>query len=168
MGLITAILDCLTGGADQHDEPIKEKGYAKYTDTETRSTQAIATDVMNALLSAEKKGRDLERTLQNIVGEYGWTENIAKAILDALEKVLKNAAPMAQAMKDAFDKATSAAVDFAREHPVYCTIIALGILVILAPWVIEALGFGELGPIEGKCGFHRRTENGEVVLTPGT
>ena len=59
---------------------------------------------------------------------------------------------MAQAMKDAFEKATSAAVGFARDHPVYCTIIALGILVILAPWVIEALGFGELGPIEGTCG----------------
>src|SRR5438552_2890561 len=115
MGLITAILDCLTGGADQHDEPINEKGYAEYTDTETRSAQDIATDVVNALLSAEKKDRDLERTLQNIVGEYGWTENIAKAILNALEAVIKQAAPMARAMKDAFEKATSAAVGFAHD-----------------------------------------------------
>jgi hypothetical protein len=38
---------------------------------------------------------------------------------------------------------------FAKGHPVLCTSVALGILVILAPFVIKALGFGELGPIEG-------------------
>jgi hypothetical protein len=79
-----------------------------------------------------------------------WTENIAKAILGGLETALKNGAPMGQAMKDAFDKATGAAVQFVKNHPIICTLVALGILVILAPWAIEALGFGELGPIEGE------------------
>jgi hypothetical protein len=53
-------------------------------------------------------------------------------------------------MKDAFEKATGAAIEFAKEHPVYFTIITLGVLVILAPWVIEALGFVEAGIVKGK------------------
>ena len=53
-------------------------------------------------------------------------------------------------MKDAFDKAIDAAVEFVKDNPIFCTLVALGILVILAPWAIEALGFGELGPIEGE------------------
>jgi hypothetical protein len=57
------------------------------------------------------------------------------------------------ALKEAFDKATEAAVIFAREYPVYVTAIALGILVILFPWMIEALGFGFEGPIEGTLGI---------------
>ena len=40
-----------------------------------------------------------------------------------------------------------------KEHPfaiaVCVTIIAIGVLVILAPFVVEMLGFGELGPLEG-------------------
>lgn len=30
-----------------------------------------------------------------------------------------------------------------------CTVIALGVLAIVAPWILEALGFAELGPVEG-------------------
>ena len=63
------------------------------------------------------------------------------------------------ALKEAYDKACDAAKaieGFAAEHPiataVFCTVIALGVLVILAPYVLEALGFAELGPIEGKFG----------------
>ena len=61
---------------------------------------------------------------------------------------------MGNAMKKAFDKASSAAKEFAQKHPVYTaaiiTIIAIGMLVVITPWVVEALGFGELGPIEGQ------------------
>jgi hypothetical protein len=31
-----------------------------------------------------------------------------------------------------------------------CAVIAIGILVVLAPWVIEALGFAEGGILEGR------------------
>jgi len=30
------------------------------------------------------------------------------------------------------------------------TVVALGVLVVLAPYVLEILGFAELGPVEGK------------------
>jgi hypothetical protein len=88
--------------------------------------------------------------LQEIVGENGWTENLATAILNGLESALRAGATMGQAVKEAFEKATKEAAGFAHDHPAFCTLIALGILVALAPWVIGALGFGELGPIEGK------------------
>ena len=62
--------------------------------------------------------------------------------------------PMGQAMKDVYEKAMQVVADvleFAKEDPVFCAVVALGILVILAPWAIEAVGFGELGPIQGMC-----------------
>jgi len=146
MDIIKSTVGRITGRAENL---VNEKADPNHTDKDRRTTQAVATDVLNVLRDAEKNGRDLKRAFQNIVGEYGSTEKVATAILSGVEKILKNGAPMAQAMKDAFQRATNAAEAFAREHPVYCTVIALGILVILAPWVIEALGFGELGPIEG-------------------
>jgi hypothetical protein len=168
MDIIKSIVGCITGRDNQAESLVNEKADPNHTDEDRRTAQTIATDVLNVLCTAEKNGRDLKRTLQDIVGEYGWTEKIATAILNGLEKILKNGASMAQAMKDAFQRATNAAEAFAREHPVYCTVIALGILVILAPWVIEALGFGELGPIEGNFGFPDCCVNGKVVLTQNT
>ena len=62
---------------------------------------------------------------------------------------------MGQAMREAYDKACGPAKslgEFIHYHPIWFTIIALGILVILPPAVLEALGFGAVGPVEGKCG----------------
>lgn len=62
---------------------------------------------------------------------------------------------MGQAMREAFQKACDAAAaieGFARVHSVFCIVIALGILVILAPVIIHVVGFGALGPAEGKSG----------------
>ncbi|KAK5454968.1 hypothetical protein LTS15_005688 [Exophiala xenobiotica] len=60
---------------------------------------------------------------------------------------------MSGAKKEAYDKALAIASDFTKEHPVLIaailTIVAIGILVYLAPWVVEVLGFGEFGPAEG-------------------
>lgn len=64
------------------------------------------------------------------------------------------------AMKEAYDKACDAAKvieGFAAEHPiataVFCTVIALGVSVVLIPYLIEALGFSALGPVEGNIGL---------------
>ena len=59
---------------------------------------------------------------------------------------------MAPALQTAFKKAQEEAMDLlqtAKDHPVFVTVIALGILVLLMPAIIELLGFGALGPIEG-------------------
>lgn len=125
-------------------------GPDNFTVNTTSTENATAADVLTALFNAEKGGQDLKKTLQDIVGERGWTENIAKAILGGLENALNNGVQMGQAMREAFNKAVSEATGFARDHPIFCTLIALGILVILMPWVLEALGFAELGPVEGE------------------
>ena len=50
----------------------------------------------------------------------------------------------------AFDRAGAAAAEFVKEHPVL-TVVAIGMLAILAPWVVEQLGFTVLGPVKGEC-----------------
>ncbi|KAL9616328.1 MAG: hypothetical protein Q9160_008791 [Pyrenula sp. 1 TL-2023] len=170
MGFIHALTNCFTGrSTETHDDPFPSNGkahqmsyepyidekaptLAKYHDSPPRTSDDIASSIITILLTAENPGEDLRARLDEEVHPYGWTENIAKAILRGLVNVLMKGAAMGQAMNDACDKAVNAAVEFAKEHPVYATIIALGVLVLLMPWVIEALGFGELGPIEGM--FH--------------
>lgn len=89
------------------------------------------------------------------MSECGWTENLGKAILSAVETAIREGAVMGQVMQDASNKAIHEAYDFAKDHPVYCTVIALDILAALTapltiPWVLEAIGFGMEGPIEGE------------------
>ena len=63
---------------------------------------------------------------------------------------------MGQGMRDAYDKAEGVVEEvwkFAKDHPGFVAVVAVGILVILAPWAVEVLGFGELGPIEGAFGL---------------
>lgn len=115
----------------------------------SRNTQALAAYILALLSTAEYNDKHLEESLQDIVHESGWYENLAAAVLNSLESIVRAGAPVAGAMTDAVGKATAAAIGFAKEHPVFCTIVALGVLVLLVPWAIEALGFGELGPIEG-------------------
>ncbi|KIM83390.1 hypothetical protein PILCRDRAFT_69592, partial [Piloderma croceum F 1598] len=117
-----------------------------------QTTESLAADILSTLYAADTNDEHLIRRLQNVVHETGWYEDLAAAVLTGLENALKAEAPMGQAMKDAYEKATQIVADvleFAKEHPVFCAVVALGILVILAPWAIEAVGFGELGPIEG-------------------
>ncbi len=91
--------------------------------------------------------------LDAIVGVTGWTENVAKWVLVKLQRALVEAPDrLGPVVRDAQDKAWDMADSIeglVTEHPVMCTIIALGVLVLLAPWVVEALGFAELDPVEG-------------------
>ncbi|KAL3457875.1 hypothetical protein BJX64DRAFT_267942 [Aspergillus heterothallicus] len=71
---------------------------------------------------------------------------------------------MAQAATDALTRAKDAITWLADEHPVYATLLAIGVLAILPPWVIETLGFGELGPIEGSFAAScQRLYEGDVL-----
>lgn len=114
-----------------------------------------STTIVATLLEAEKPGQALKRRLDDVVAASGWTEHIAEAVLNNLVQAIRACQHAGTAMTEALEKSTAAAVDFAHEHPLYATVIALGVLVVLAPWVIEALGFGELGPVQG--GYHSST-----------
>ncbi|MCJ1309697.1 hypothetical protein MMC25_003357 [Agyrium rufum] len=99
-------------------------------------------------MTADQGPAHLQKTIDDIVSANGWTENIAKAILGGVENALKTGAQMGKTMQEAAEKAMAAATGFARDHPYYTALIAVGVLVILSPWTLEILGFGELGIVE--------------------
>jgi hypothetical protein len=115
-------------------------------------------DALSILRAAEKCGAELEAQLDNLVVSTGWTEWIAENVLAGIETALRDGREkMGQAMAMAYDEAARAADEvfkFAESHPMLAagliTIIAVGILVIMAPMIVEALGFAELGPLEGE------------------
>ncbi len=130
------------------------------------SIEQAATSIVSTLMDADKAGPSLDATIQSIVHQAGgWSEYLAQKVLVAVESVLKSDS-MNAAMREAYDKAYIAFTEvegFAVEHPiataVFCTVIALGVLALLVPSVVELLGFcagfGELGPVEGKSRFLR-------------
>lgn len=102
----------------------------------------------------------LPTTVNPIVHQAGgWSEYLAAKILAALQTVLEAGKPLNEAVRSAYDvacRAVEVTEGFAADHPVFCTLVALGVLVVLAPYVVEYLGFcagfGELGPVEGMSG----------------
>ncbi|KAI8934627.1 hypothetical protein NX059_008320 [Plenodomus lindquistii] len=113
----------------------------------------VTDDVVTTLLTTSLTGSALRMKLDSIVGARGWKQNVAKLVLEKLTRALNDAhEKLGPAVHNAYGKAWEVAKDipgFIISHPVMCSIIALGVLVLLAPWVLEALGFAELGPVQG-------------------
>ena len=128
------------------------------------SNDEAAEAIVAAMMDADKAGPSLDATIKSIVHQTGgWSEYLAAKALTALEAGLKAGKPLSAAMQEAYDKACEAleaTEGFAADHPiateVLITVIALGILVELAPYVLGLLGFAELGPIEGESCFPGR------------
>ncbi len=159
MSFLKAIRACLIGGQDDADYHssfnVDEK---KPSLPPTTEEEQVATSILCTLLTAEKSGHDLDRRLRDLVRPCGWYEGLAKRVLDGLVAAVKSGEAMGGAMKEAFDTASAAASAFVHEHPVLtaavAVVVAIGILVLLAPLVVEALGFAELGPVEGEFSLH--------------
>ncbi|WQF88236.1 Putative interferon alpha-inducible protein IFI6/IFI27 [Colletotrichum destructivum] len=149
----TRVFECFLG---QLSEPqrqpavIVEKQPGVITEQPVRSAHDAAAEFVATLRTAEKGGKDLERRLRNIVTVNSWTEELAEYILRGIEYLVQHRDTIGQVVRDAVDEAIEAAesvFQFAKDHPVFVTIIAIGILVLISPWVLEALGFSELGPV---------------------
>ena len=130
----------------------KEK--ASLLDTsDLRSAAEVAEDVVATILRTSTTGPTLQMRLDSTVGTCGWSENVAKWVLDKLSRALEAThEKLGPTVRDAYRKAWEAANStqgFVIEHPIMGTVIALGVLAVIAPWVLEALGFGELGPVAG-------------------
>jgi hypothetical protein len=97
----------------------------------------------------------LRLALDGIIRTNGWKQNFARAVFEALQKAIQTARPMGDALREIYEKVVHILDEvegFVKEHQILCALIALGILVLLSPWVIEALGFAEGGILEGeKC-----------------
>lgn len=153
MDFLSSILECLGSRADSPNKKQKPVSGLKAPSTQLINEEELASSILSALLNAEKSGQNLEDRLRSLVQTTDWYERLAQRILDGLVSALHSGRVTGAAMKEACDKASAAAVEFVREHPVFTevvvTIVAIGILVIIFPWAVEALGFGELGPVEG-------------------
>lgn len=149
---LQAVFTCLVCSDVESDAYPNEKAALLSAD-EHRSAAQTADQVVETLLLTSRSGPALRMELDSIVGTYGWTDNVARWVLEKLCKALEDAhEKLGPTINDAYNKAweTAKSIEgFVIEHPVMCTIITLGVLVVVAPWVLEALGFAELGPMEG-------------------
>lgn len=149
---LQALLTCLPCPEHKINSYPDEK-QALLACNDTRPAVQVAEDVVETIMHTKLMGSALRMQLESIVGTYGWTDRLAKWILEKLTQALQGAhEKLGPVVRDAYHKAWDVARSiegFVIEHPVMCTVIALGVLCIIAPWVIEALGFAELGPIEG-------------------
>lgn len=111
--------------------------------------QLMTDDILDLLLTTPITDvKDLKKQIDNIVGVSGWKENLAVRLLRCIEVVILEAVPMGVAMKLAFDMSISAATKFSKQHPAWFMVIAIGIMAVMAPWLLKFLGFAELGIVE--------------------
>ncbi|CAG8917624.1 unnamed protein product [Penicillium salamii] len=134
----SSILECVLGKLAR--EPLPP--------TSSRSPESVASSIVTKILNAEEP-YELHKQLNEEISTNGWSDAIARATLHGLENAIRAGAEMARAAADAAAQSKDAAFDFVTDHPVYATLIALGILALLTPWALEIIGFGDLGPIEG-------------------
>lgn len=170
MDSLQDILSCLCGSPEPVSDVYSEQKHSTSVpsclqyDPSPCTHEKIAVDVVSILLRSEKHGTDLKKQLDETVGTLGWSEMLAKRILNALVAAIREGRDkMGPAFSKAYDDAVKEAdsvfhqlVEDARDHPlelvatVLITVIAIGVLVALAPYVLELLGFSELGPVAGK------------------
>jgi hypothetical protein len=100
---------------------------------QARPVPQVADDVVANMLATSLTGSALHMHLDGLVGTYGWTENLAKWILEKLSLALQQAHDnLGPAVRDAYNRSWEVAKSiegFVIEHPVFCTVIALGVLV---------------------------------------
>jgi ElaB/YqjD/DUF883 family membrane-anchored ribosome-binding protein len=98
-----------------------------------RAVTQLADDVVATILATRLTDSALHMQLNGVVGTYGWTENLAKWILQKLSLALENAHDnLGPAVREAYNKSWEVAKSiegFVIEHPAFCIIIALGVLV---------------------------------------
>ena len=168
---LLALVACLPCGAHHHRQPdatppCDEKASLLSHDVAV----ATANDVVATLLTTSSSGPALRMELDSNVGAYGWRQHLAELILDKLAQVLQTAhEKLGPSVNSAYQRAVSAVAEiegFVIEHPVISTVVALGVLALLAPWVLDALGFADLGPAAGKSPGRRRTHTHTHTRAP--
>ncbi|KAB5554349.1 hypothetical protein GE09DRAFT_124465 [Coniochaeta sp. 2T2.1] len=169
MSFLTAIMECFTGTTSSvHTSlaaPTQLQLDAKHRHTPplpppTKSDADLAAEILSILRTAEKTGPSLQHRLKSAIGtRSSWAESLARAILAGVVDLVregreKMGPAMVEALRRAEDEADRA-FGYATDHPKdviagLVIIVAVGVLVVMmAPWVVEALGFAELGPVEG-------------------
>lgn len=161
MAVLSKLLGCCCIHTDQ-ELSFTEKRYTTNTDSyilykDNPSKAELADEFIAKLFAAENNDAVLQADLKSLIHAYSWYDGLAAAILAALENAIKLREEMGSAVKAAYEKAVTAVnkvKEWAEEHPkmtaVIITLIALGVLALMIPWLMAYLGFAEEGIIEGK------------------
>ncbi|OBT93039.1 hypothetical protein VE01_09006 [Pseudogymnoascus verrucosus] len=87
-------------------------------------------------------------TTASDVSTTSWTSSLALAILHSITAAIEAGVPLGAA-KEVVETANRDVEGWIGEHPVMAgvvaMVVALGVLVVVAPWVVEGLGFGGVG-----------------------
>ena len=155
---LAAIFSCATSRKESPSSFSKPSPFQYNEKTVSLTCDETADQIVNVLFGANKDGSALTAHIDSIVHQAGgWSEWLAERIRNGVEEALKNGKEMNSVLAAAYDRACEAATVFERfskDHPiateVFVTVLAIGVLAILAPYVLEWLGFAELGIIEGE------------------
>lgn len=115
-----------------------------------------AMQFLDVLQTTNSSGEELEKQLRSVISTTSLSEKLAAEIVRGIEDILKRGIKVADTMNKAVNTATDTALQLAEDHPYYAsliaagTLIAIGVLVLVAPWIIEVLGFSSRGPRAGK------------------
>ncbi|KAK3349038.1 hypothetical protein B0T25DRAFT_547043 [Lasiosphaeria hispida] len=177
LGNMDSILGCLCGPWDAPSHPATAAHYQYSAITEKPPVQArptldktpprnlddVTAEIIALLRRAEKSGTALAEQLNDTVGTAGWSERLAERVLHALEATLEGGREKwGEVLTDTYECSLKTAQEvfwelaqYVKEHPleiaasVLLSLVAFGVLARLAPVVLELLGFGVEGPVEG-------------------
>jgi hypothetical protein len=128
--------------------------YTAYKDHPSKAE--VADQIVAKLFAADSTNAILQADLKSTIHTYGWYDGLAAAVLAALEGAIRLGLEMGPVMKSAYEKAAievNKVEEWAGDHPematVLATLIALGVLAIMMPWLLAWLGFAEEGIVEG-------------------
>ncbi|RTE84595.1 hypothetical protein BHE90_000904 [Fusarium euwallaceae] len=117
-------------------------------------SDSLVNQIVQLLLTYEGSLKKLHQLLSQLIPNNSWSQALAQAILQRLTKLIKEGAKMGKTMADAVKKATDEAKRFAKEQPVWTTLIAAGTIIAIGvlaiyglPWILKALGFTAKGPL---------------------
>ncbi|KAJ5131590.1 hypothetical protein N7448_005748 [Penicillium atrosanguineum] len=92
-----------------------------------QSPESVASHIVTKILNADDPSL-LYKQLNEEISVNAWSDAIARATLHSLESAIRASVEMARAATDAANQSKDAAVSFGTDHPVYSTLIAMGIL----------------------------------------
>lgn len=82
-----------------------------------------------------------------------WTDTLARQILNGMVTAIESGKVMGGAFEVALNEVAPEVKNFVHEHPVLTavvtTLVAICVLEYMVSWTVTALGFGDLGPLEG-------------------
>ena len=127
--------------------------------------ETTAANIVKALVNPSSPSKLQTTTLaieREVVAYGGWDEWLAENVMNKLIDLVQagDTASWGETFKKAVDEAKKVAdgiFEWGEDHPLLATavvcVVVFGVLDLMCPWVLEVLGFGEIGIVEGQLFF---------------